>query len=223
MEGEPLKTKVAIIGGGPSGLLLSQLLDKRGIDNIVLERKTKDYVLGRIRAGVLERGLVGLLREAGVADRLEKEGYVHDGTIISFENNQFGIKFTDHVDETVVVYGQTDVTRDLYEAREAANGKIEFNVEDVKIHKAQSETPYVTYRVGSESLRIDCDFVGGCDGLHGVSHKTIPEDVRTEYEKVYPFGWLGILSETPPVEAELIYASSARGFALCSMRNENLS
>lgn len=218
-----MKTQVAIIGGGPSGLLLSQLLDKRGIDSIVLERKTKDYVLGRIRAGVLERGLVALLREAGVVDRLEKEGFVHEGTIISFEDTQFGIKFTDHVDETVVVYGQTEVTRDLYKAREEANGKIEFNVEDVAIHDVQSDTPNVTYRIGGDSRRIDCDFVAGCDGFHGVSRKTIPDNIRTEFEKVYPFGWLGILSETPPVEDELIYASSARGFALCSMRNENLS
>ena len=218
-----MKTQVAIIGGGPSGLLLSQLLDKRGIDSIVLERKTKDYVLSRIRAGVLERGLVALLREAGVVDRLEEEGYVHDGTIISFEDTQFGIKFTDHVDETVVVYGQTEVTRDLYEAREAAGGKIEFNVEDVVIHDAKSDAPFVTYRINGEERRIDCDFIAGCDGFHGVSRKTIPDDVRTEYEKVYPFGWLGILSETPPVEDELIYASSSRGFALCSMRNENLS
>lgn len=218
-----MKTQVAIIGGGPSGLLLSQLLDKRGIDSIVLERKTKDYVLSRIRAGVLERGLVALLREAGVVDRLEKEGYVHEGTIISFEDTQFGIKFTDHVEETVVVYGQTEVTRDLYDAREAANGKIEFNVEDVVIHDAKTDAPFITYRVGSEEKRIDCDFVAGCDGFHGVSRKTIPEDVRSEFEKVYPFGWLGVLSETPPVEDELIYASSSRGFALCSMRNENLS
>ncbi len=218
-----MKTQVAIIGGGPSGLLLSQLLHTRGIDSVVLERKTKDYVLGRIRAGVLESGLVNLLREAGVVDRLEKEGFVHDGTIIAFEDNQFGIKFTDHVDDAVVIYGQTELTRDLYEARENANGKIEFNVEDVEIHDAKSEAPYVTYTVDGQARRIDADFVAGCDGFHGVSRQTIPKDARQEFEKVYPFGWLGVLSETPPVEDELIYASSARGFALCSMRNENLS
>lgn len=218
-----MKTQVAIIGGGPSGLLLSQLLHTRGIDSIVLERKTKDYVLGRIRAGVLERGLVGLLREAGVADRLDREGFIHDGTIISFEDIRFGINFKEHTGATVVVYGQTEVTRDLYDAREAAGGQIEFNVEDVVINDAQSDAPYVTYEVGGEPRRIDCDFVAGCDGFHGVSRKTIPDDVRTEFEKVYPFGWLGMLSETPPVEEELIYASSSRGFALCSMRNENLS
>lgn len=218
-----MKTQVAIVGGGPSGVLLSQLLDKRGIDSIVLERQTKAHVLGRIRAGVLERGLVALLREAGVADRLDAEGFVHEGTILSFEDTQFGIKFTDHVDETVVVYGQTEVTRDLYEAREEVGGKIEFSVQDVVIHDAKTDAPFVTYLVDGEARRIDCDFIAGCDGFHGVSRKTIPDDVRTEYEKVYPFGWLGVLSETPPVEDELIYASSSRGFALCSMRNTNLS
>ena len=218
-----MKTQVAIIGGGPSGLLLSQLLHTQGIDSVILERKTKDYVLGRIRAGVLERGLVGLLREAGVADRLEREGYVHDGTILSFENAQIRINFAEHVDETVVVYGQTEVTADLYAAREAAGGKMVFTVEDVAIHDAQSDSPFVTYAVDGKAQRLECDFVAGCDGFHGVSRQTIPQAQRKEFEKVYPFGWLGILSQTPPVEEELIYASSERGFALCSMRNENLS
>ncbi|PUB17503.1 4-hydroxybenzoate 3-monooxygenase [Yoonia sediminilitoris] len=218
-----MKTQVAIIGGGPSGLLLSQLLHKQGIDSVVLERKTKDYVLSRIRAGVLERGLVGLLREAGCADRLDREGYTHDGTILSFEDTQIGIKFTDYVDETVIVYGQTEVTADLYAAREATGGTIEFNVADVVINDAKSDAPYVTYTVDGEARRIDCDFIAGCDGFHGVSRQTIPQDQRQEFEKTYPFGWLGILSETPPVSEELIYASSSRGFALCSMRNENLS
>lgn len=221
--GGSLKTKVAIIGGGPSGLLLSQLLHKRGIDSIVLERQTKDYVLGRIRAGVLERGLVGLLREAAVADRLDRDGYVHEGFSLSFGDLQFGITFKDHVDANVIVYGQTEVTRDLYDAREAAGGQIDFQVEDVTIHDAKGDAPCVTYNVAGEARRIECDFIAGCDGFHGVSRQTIPKDVRQEYEKVYPFGWLGILSQTPPVEDELIYASSPRGFALCSMRNEMLS
>lgn len=218
-----MKTQVAIIGGGPSGLLLSQLLYTQGIESIVLERKTQDYVLGRIRAGVLETGLVKLLEEAGCADRLHSEGYVHDGTLISYGDEMFRIDFTERTGTPVIVYGQTEVTRDLYEAREKAGGQIEYNVEDVVIHDADKDAPYVTYRVGSEERRIDCDFVAGCDGFHGVSRKTIPEDVRREYEKVYPFGWLGVLSETPPVNHELIYANSDRGFALCSMRNENLS
>jgi p-hydroxybenzoate 3-monooxygenase len=218
-----MKTQVAIIGGGPSGLLLSQLLHTRGIDSIVLERKTKDYVLSRIRAGVLERGLVALMKEAGVSERMEREGYLHHGAMISYGDEMFRLGFREHTGHTVMVYGQTEVTRDLYAAREQAGGKIEYNVEDVVINDAKSEAPYVTYTVDGEVLRIDCDFVAGCDGFHGVSRKTIPDDVRTDYEKVYPFGWLGILSETPPVHEELIYATSDRGFALCSMRNENLS
>lgn len=218
-----MKTQVAIIGGGPSGLLLSQLLHTRGIDSIVLERKTKEYVLSRIRAGVLERGLVSLMKEAGVSERMEAEGYPHHGTMISYGDEMFRLEFSEHTGHAVMVYGQTEVTRDLYDARETAGGKIEFNVEDVVICDAKSDTPYITYTIDDEPRRIDCDFIAGCDGFHGVSRKTIPEDVRTEFEKVYPFGWLGILSETPPVNEELIYATSDRGFALCSMRNENLS
>lgn len=218
-----MKTQVAIIGGGPSGLLLGQLLHKKGIDTIVLERKTKDHVLGRIRAGILEVGFVELMREAGVADRMEQEGFVHEGTIISHGDVQFGINFKDHTNTTVMVYGQTELTRDLYEARESTDGKIIFNVEDVVINDADTLAPFVTYTVDGQTLRIDCDFVAGCDGFHGVSRKTIPDDVRQEFEKVYPFGWLGVLSETPPVDNELIYANSPRGFALCSMRHENLS
>jgi p-hydroxybenzoate 3-monooxygenase len=218
-----LKTQVVIIGGGPSGLLLSQLLYTRGIESVVLERKSKDYVLSRIRAGVLEQGLLGLLEQAGCADRMRKEGLPHDGTLISYGDEMFRIDFTEHTGTPVMVYGQTEVTRDLYSAREAAGGQIEFNVEDVVINDATTDSPYVTYVVDGKSRRLTCDFIAGCDGFHGVSRKTIPEDVRTEYEKVYPFGWLGILSETPPVNHELIYANSDRGFALCSMRNPNLS
>jgi len=218
-----MKTQVAIIGGGPSGLLLSQLLHSRGIDSVVLERKTKAYVLGRIRAGVLERGLVALLEEAGCAERLHAEGLVHDGTLISYGETMFRVDFTRHTGTPVIVYGQTEVTRDLYEARERAGGRIDFEVEDVAIHGAPTDTPHVTYAVGGEARRLDCDFVAGCDGFHGVSRQTIPVNVRREYEKVYPFGWLGILSRTPPVNHELIYANSPRGFALCSMRNDALS
>lgn len=218
-----MKTQVAIIGGGPSGLLLSQLLHTRGIDSVVLERKTKEYVLGRIRAGVLEQGLVSLLEEAGCAERLHAEGYSHDGTIVSYGDEQFRIDFRKHTGTPVVVYGQTEVTQDLYEAREKAGGKIEFNVDNVVIQGADTDAPQIHYTVDGEARQIDCDFVAGCDGFHGVSRQTIPLDVRREYEKVYPFGWLGILSETPPVNHELIYANSPRGFALCSMRNENLS
>ncbi|WP_243611306.1 4-hydroxybenzoate 3-monooxygenase [Shimia aestuarii] len=218
-----MRTQVAIIGGGPSGLLLSQLLHKKGIDSVVLERKTRDYVLGRIRAGILEQGFVDLMHEAGVGERMDRESFVHDGTVVSYGDEEFGINFKDLTGTSVVVYGQTEVTRDLYDAREAMDGKIVFNTENVQIHEADSDAPYVTYTVDGSEHRIDCDFVAGCDGFHGVSRQTIPLTVRREYEKVYPFGWLGILSETPPVHDELIYAGSERGFALCSMRNDNLS
>ncbi|TDL81078.1 4-hydroxybenzoate 3-monooxygenase [Palleronia sediminis] len=218
-----MRTQVVIIGGGPSGLLLSQLLHVRGIESVVLERKTRDYVLSRIRAGVLERGLFDLMREAGIAGRMEREGYPHDGTLIAHEDGIFRIDFKELTGHTVMVYGQTEVTRDLYDAREKAGGAIEFEVEDVQIHDADSETPHVTFHRDGVEHRIDCDFVAGCDGFYGVSRQTIPTTVRREYEKTYPFGWLGILSETPPVSDELIYATSERGFALCSMRNRNLS
>ena len=218
-----MKTQVVIIGGGPSGLLLSQLLHTRGIDSVILERKTKGYVLRRIRAGVLEQGLVRLMEEAGCAERMHAEGLRHDGTLITYGNEAFRIDFAEHTGTSVMVYGQTEVTRDLYAAREAAGGAILYEVDDVTIHDATTDAPYVTYSIGARPGRIDCAFVAGCDGFHGVSRQAIPLDVRREYEKVYPFGWLGVLSRTPPVHEELIYANSDRGFALCSMRNANLS
>jgi p-hydroxybenzoate 3-monooxygenase len=218
-----MKTQVAIIGGGPSGLLLAQLLHRRGIDSVVLERKTKAYVLGRIRAGVLEQGLVALMEEAGCAERLHAEGFPHDGTLLACSDQMFRIDFKALTGKPVMVYGQTEVTRDLYDAREKAGGAIEFNVEEVAIHGAESAAPFVTYKVDGAPKRLDCDFIAGCDGFHGISRQAIPLEVRREYEKIYPFGWLGILSRTPPVNHELIYASSPRGFALCSMRNDSLS
>lgn len=218
-----MRTQVCIIGGGPSGLLLSQLLHRKGIDTVVLERKTRDYVLGRIRAGILEVGFTNLMREAGVGARMDAEGFRHDGTVIAYGDEEFSISFKEHTGTDVMVYGQTELTRDLYDAREAANGKLVFNVDGVAIHDAKTDTPYVTYVSGGVEHRIDCDYVAGCDGFHGVSRQTIPLSVRREYEKIYPFGWLGILSETPPVHDELIYSGSDRGFALCSMRNANLS
>lgn len=218
-----LKTQVVIIGGGPSGLLLSQLLHRQGIESVVLERKTRDYVLGRIRAGILETGTVNLMRQAGVSERMDKECLVHDGISISHADQQFSINLKELTGSNVVVYGQTELTRDLYDAREAANGQLIFNVENVQIINADSDHPRVSYVHDGKTFDIYCDFIAGCDGFHGVSRQTIPLNVRREFEKVYPFGWLGILSETPPVNHELIYASSSRGFALCSMRNENLS
>ena len=218
-----MRTQIVVIGGGPSGLLLGQLLHRAGIDAVVLERKTRDDVLGRIRAGVLETGLVKLMEEAGVADRLHAEGFVHDGTQIAVGDQMFHVDFKALTGTPVIVYGQTEVTRDLYDAREAVGAQTIFEVEDVVIHDADGDHPHVTFTRHGHAQRIDCDFVAGCDGFHGVSRQIIPLDVRREYEKIYPFGWLGVLSETPPVHDELIYANSDRGFALCSMRNENLS
>ncbi|MEP2031275.1 MAG: 4-hydroxybenzoate 3-monooxygenase [Paracoccaceae bacterium] len=218
-----MKIQVVIIGGGPSGLLLGQLLHKKGIETVVLERKTRDYVLGRIRAGILEVGFAGLMREAGVSNRMEAESLIHNGAVFSYGEEQFNISFQKHTGSNVVVYGQTELTRDLYDAREITGAKTEFNVEHVVIHDADSDAPFVTYEVDGELQRIACDYVAGCDGFHGVSRQTIPLNVRREYEKIFPFGWLGILSDTPPVHNELIYANSDRGFALCSMRNSNLS
>lgn len=217
-----MRVQVAIVGGGPSGLLLGQLLSKSGIDSVVLERKTREYVLTRIRAGVLESGLVNLMDQAGVADRLHNESFTHDGTVFSVDKSAFSIEFTKHTNKPVTVYGQTELTRDLYDAREATSGKTFFNVEDVVLNDLKSESPSLDCKVAGETLHIDCDYIAGCDGFHGVSRQHIPSTIKKEYEKVYPFGWLGIMSETKPVNDELIYANSERGFALCSMRNEHL-
>ncbi len=217
-------TQVAIIGGGPSGLLLSQLLHRRGIDSVVLERQTRDYVLGRIRAGVLERGFVELMREAGCSARMEAEGEVHHGVYLAHQGRMDRIDLAASADgATVMVYGQTEVTRDLYEAREVMGGVVIHQADKVQPHDLKSENPFVTYELDGVEHRVNCDFIVGADGFHGVSRKSIPADVLREYEKVYPFGWLGVLSETKPASPELIYARHERGFALCSMRSQVLS
>ena len=219
-----MKTSVCIIGGGPSGLMLSQLLHLKGIDNIVLERQSREYVLGRIRAGVLEHGFAKLMREAQCGERMDREGEIHHGFIIAHDGQQSRVDLHKHSGgNSVLVYGQTELTRDLYEARDRMKGVVIHNAEDVQPHELTSAAPYVTYRQGDEIVRIDCDFVIGADGFHGVSRKSIPKTVLKEYEKVYPFGWLGVLSRTRPVSPELIYAKHERGFALCSLRSQVLS
>ena len=218
-----MRTQVAIIGGGPAGLLLSQLLEHQGIDTVVLERKSRDYVLARIRAGVLEAGTAELLRTAGAGERMEREGMVHNGTYIAVSDRRFRIDFKKLTGSTVMVYGQTELTRDLYAAHDLLNGRILHEVEGVQIHGADTASPSVSYFCAGREERIDCDYVAGCDGYHGISRNTIPASVLREFERVYPFGWLGLLSQTPPVSDELIYASHERGFALCSMRNPELS
>lgn len=218
-----MRTQVAIIGGGPSGLLLSQLLNKAGISTVVLERKDRAYVLSRIRAGVLETGLVNLLREAGAGDRMDREGILHDGCHLSSHGEMFRIDFKESCGRQVMVYGQTELTRDLYEAQDAIGATILHEVENVVLHDLTSGAPYVSFTHEGAEQRLDCDYIAGCDGFHGVSRPSIPAEVRREYEKAYPFGWLGVLSHTPPVSDELIYASHARGFALASMRSAALS
>ncbi|MEJ8812829.1 4-hydroxybenzoate 3-monooxygenase [Variovorax ureilyticus] len=219
-----MKTQVCIIGGGPSGLLLSQLLDLKGISNIVLEKHSREYVLARIRAGVLEHGFAELMREARCGERMDREGEIHHGFHIAHDGRLDRIDLHKYSGgHSVMVYGQTELTRDLYEARDRAKGQVVHDAQDVKPNDLDTDAPWVSYRKGDELLRVDCDFVIGADGYHGVSRKSIPADVLREYEKVYPFGWLGVLSRTKPVSPELIYAKHERGFALCSMRSQVLS
>lgn len=218
-----MRTQVAIIGGGPSGLLLSHLLDRAGIESVVLERRTRDYVIGRIRAGLLEQGTVDVLRGCGLGTRLDREALTHEGTFLSCEGRQFRIDFKALTGKTVTIYGQTEIQKDLFLARDEAGGVVVDEAEDVEIHDVDGTAPWVTYRKEGREHRVDADFVAGCDGFHGVSRTAIPSRLLREYERVYPFGWLGILSPTPPVSNELIYCQHERGFALCSMRNPMLS
>ena len=215
-----MKTQVAVIGAGPSGLLLSQLLHLQGINSVVLERRTAEYVLGRIRAGVLEQGAVDLLHEAQVGERMAREGLVHEGFDICVGDRRHRIDLKGlSGGKCVTVYGQTEVTKDLMDARTAPGGQVVYEAEDVTIHGLDGPAPRIRYRKNGAAQEVVCDFVAGCDGFHGASRSAIPKDVLRQFERVYPFGWLGVLSETRPVSDELIYVHHARGFALCSMRS----
>nr|CAD6618769.1 4-hydroxybenzoate 3-monooxygenase [Rhizobium sp. Khangiran2] len=218
-----MRTQVVIIGSGPSGLLLGQLLTDAGIDNIILERVTKDYVLGRVRAGVLEEGMVELLDRAGAGARMHAEGLPHDGISLAFDGQDHRIDLHALTGKRVMVYGQTEVTQDLMQKREASGAVSIYEAANVLPHAFDGEHPHVTYEKDGVTHRLDCDFIAGCDGFHGISRKSVPDAALQTFEKVYPFGWLGILADVPPVSHELIYANHPRGFALCSMRSPTRS
>lgn len=218
-----MRTQVAIIGAGPSGLLLGQLLSNAGIDNVILERQTGEYVLGRIRAGVLEEGTAGMLDEAGVGARMRKEGLPHDGFDLAFDGRHHRIDLHGLTGKRVIVYGQTEVTRDLMSKRAESGGLTVYEAANVELHDFDGGKPFVTYDKDGVSHRLDCDFIAGCDGYHGPSRKAVEGKGLETFERVYPFGWLGIVADVAPVHHELIYANHSRGFALCSMRSATRS
>jgi p-hydroxybenzoate 3-monooxygenase len=219
-----LRTQVAIIGAGPAGLLLSQLLHVAGVSCVVLEQRDRGYVEARIRAGLLESGTVDLLARAGADERLRREGLVHDGVKLGLDGETFRIDIKGLTGGSqVVVYGQTEVTKDLIQACLTRQTPLIFEALDVAPHEIDSAAPFVTFTQDGEARRLDCDFIAGCDGFHGVSRAAIPEALRKTYERVYPFGWLGILADVPPCDEELIYSNHARGFALASMRSHTRS
>jgi p-hydroxybenzoate 3-monooxygenase len=219
-----MRTQVAIIGSGPAGLLLGALLAKAGIDAIIIERKSRDYVLSRIRAGLLEQGTVNLLRGVGVAERLDAEGLVHNGFTLGFAGQNFRIDLkTLTGGRHVTIYGQTEVTRDLMDARAAAGLTTIYEADDVAVHDFDTDHPRVTYAAEGATHELHCDFIAGCDGFHGISRASVPAAAITLFERIYPFGWLGILADVPPCDHELIYASHDRGFALCTMRSPTRS
>ena len=218
-----MRTQVAIVGAGPAGLLLGRLLQNRGVDTLVLERRPAEYVLGRIRAGILEHGTRVLLNEAGVGARMEAEGMPHDGVELFFDGASHRFDFRDLVGREVMVYGQTEVTRDLMDACVGSGAPTVYGAESVVLHDLDSGHPRVTYRKDGASHEVACDFIAGCDGFYGVSRQSVPAGAVSAFERVYPFGWLGVLVDEPPVAPELIYANHPRGFALCSMRSATRS
>ncbi len=218
-----MRADVAIIGAGPSGVMLALKLAAAGIEPIVLERQSREHVLARIRAGVLEQGTVSLLESLGCGERLRREGFVHEGVNLATQNGIFRVDFRGTIGKWVTVYGQTEVTRDLYAAADARGIRMIHEAEDVTLHDLETDRPFVTWRKEGLLERVECRYIAGCDGFHGPSRQAIPPEKRTEYERVYPFGWLGVLSRTRPAADELIYANHPRGFALCSMRNPKLS
>ena len=218
-----MRTQVAIIGGGPAGMMLSHILHLEGIESIVLEKHARAHVLQRIRAGVLEAGSVELLRAVGLGERMDREGHAHDGSYIVWKGSRkVLIDTAKYTGKQMMAYGQTAITEDLYAARDVAGGRIIDNAANVALHGLTSEAPFVTFEKDRAVQRIDCDFVAGCDGFHGVSRPCIPSSVLRTYDKSYPFGWLGIMSETRPL-ADIVYANHERGFALASQRSERLS
>ncbi|HTP38984.1 MAG TPA: 4-hydroxybenzoate 3-monooxygenase [Steroidobacteraceae bacterium] len=217
------RTQVVIVGAGPAGLLLGQLLQKAGIANIILEQRSAAYVLGRIRAGVIEKGTADLLDECGAGGRMRREGLPHEGFELCFGGERHRIHMQALVGKSVIVYGQTEITRDLMDHRAGSGGTTVYEALDVRLEGLEAPRPVVRYRNQGVETAIECDFVAGCDGFHGVSRKSIPDAVLRHYERVYPFGWLGLLVEKPPVSHELIYANHERGFALCSMRSATRS